>query len=255
MQLLRSSRWLLLALVFTLIPLSSHAQVVISVGFAPPALPVYEQPLPPSPDMMWTPGYWAWDPNQADYYWVPGAWVAAPRPGLLWTPGYWGWSGGRYFFHDGYWGPHIGYYGGVNYGFGYGGIGFGGGEWRGGHFFYNTAVIHVDHNDRRFGGYVFEDRARVDRGFVARDSRVAFSGGPGGIRHDPGPEERIAERDHHENKSPFQQSHEQAAHADRSSFSKSNGGHPAHAVAERPQGGQNHAVPAAHNTPASHPGG
>ena len=31
----------------------------------------------------------------------------------------------------GYWGPHVGYYGGVNYGFGYMGVGFAGGAWRG----------------------------------------------------------------------------------------------------------------------------
>jgi len=33
-------------------------------------------------------------------------------------------------------GPHIGFYGGVNYGFGYGG------EWRGGVFAYNSAVAY-----------------------------------------------------------------------------------------------------------------
>ena len=27
---------------------------------APPELPVYEQPLCPQPNYMWTPGYWAW---------------------------------------------------------------------------------------------------------------------------------------------------------------------------------------------------
>jgi hypothetical protein len=40
-------------------------------------------------------------------------------------------------------GPHIGFYGGVNYGFGYGGVGFGGGEWRGGSFYYNRSVTNV----------------------------------------------------------------------------------------------------------------
>ena len=38
---------------------------------------------------------------------------------------------------------HVGYYGGVNYGFGYMGIGFVGGVWAGGAFRYNTAVMHV----------------------------------------------------------------------------------------------------------------
>ena len=66
---------------------------------------------------MWTPGYWAW--GNDGYYWVPGTWVPAPAVGLLWTPGYWGWSGGYYRWNVCYWGPHVGFYGGVNYGFGY----------------------------------------------------------------------------------------------------------------------------------------
>jgi hypothetical protein len=240
MQLLRSARWLLLALVVLLIPVSSHAGVFISVGFGPPALPVYEQPPCPQPGLMWTPGYWAYDPDQSSYYWVPGAWVPAPYEGALWTPGYWGWSGGRYFFHDGYWGPHVGYYGGVNYGFGYGGIGFAGGEWHGHDFRYNVAVVHVD---RRYVHETFEDRGRVERGFVARDSHVAFSGGPGGIRHDPRPEERVAEHERHMDRTSFQHSHEDGARSDRNSFVKNNGGHPSHLVAERPLGTDNHNGP------------
>jgi hypothetical protein len=49
MQLFRCARWLMLALLLSLIPASSHAQISISVGFAPPMLPVYEQPICPSP--------------------------------------------------------------------------------------------------------------------------------------------------------------------------------------------------------------
>jgi len=80
----------------------------------------------------WTPGYWTY--GDAGYFWVPGVWVQPPSVRLLWTPGYWGCAGGVYGWHGGYWGPHIGFYGGVNYGFGYGG------EWRGGVFAYNGAV-------------------------------------------------------------------------------------------------------------------
>ena len=72
----------------------ANAQLVLSVGIAPPALPVYTQPVIPGPGYIWTPGCWSWNANISEYYWVPGAWVLAPRPGLLWTPGYWGWSGG-----------------------------------------------------------------------------------------------------------------------------------------------------------------
>ena len=73
---------------------SSWGQVVISVRFGPPVLPVYAQPLCPGPGYIWTPGYWAWGPDDDGYYWVPGTWVIAPQPGFLWTPGYWGFGGG-----------------------------------------------------------------------------------------------------------------------------------------------------------------
>jgi hypothetical protein len=233
MQLSRSVRWLLLALLLSVIPASSYAGVFISVGFAPPVLPVYEQPICPEPGLMWTPGYWAYGAD--GYFWVPGAWVPAPYVGALWTPGYWGWGGGRYMFHEGYWGPHIGYYGGVNYGFGYGGIGFAGGIWRGGVFSYNTAVMHVGVGGG-WGGHVYEDRVAVDRGFVARDSHVAFSGGPGGIHHEAGPEERLAEHDQHRGPSEVQQHHAAAAREDKTSYAKNNGGHPAHGGVDRPLG-------------------
>ena len=58
----------------------------------PPELPVYEQPVAPGPNYIWTPGYWDYAP--IGYYWVPGVWVAAPYPGALWTPCYWGFYGG-----------------------------------------------------------------------------------------------------------------------------------------------------------------
>ncbi len=75
---------------------------------------------------------------------MPGTWVLAPQVGFLWTPGYWGWGGGAFFLHEGYWGPHVGFYGGINYGFGYGGVGYEGGRWNNGHFAYNTYVNRVN---------------------------------------------------------------------------------------------------------------
>ncbi len=134
----------LLAVLILAMPAASTAQIGVglSIRVGPPALPVYDQPLCPGPGFLWTPGYWAYGDD--GYYWVPGTWVEAPAVGLLWTPGYWGWGNGFYLWHGGYWGPHVGFYGGINYGFGYGGVGFFGGEWRGGVFAYNTAVMHVD---------------------------------------------------------------------------------------------------------------
>ncbi len=71
---------------------------------------------------------------------MPGVWVPPPQPNLLWTPGYWAFVGGAYVFHQGFWGPHVGFYGGVNYGFGYNGLGYEGGRWEGSRFAYNTTV-------------------------------------------------------------------------------------------------------------------
>ena len=132
----------LLAMVVLAAPTTSRAgeiSIGISVRIGPPPIPVYEQPVCPGLGFMWTPGYWAYDPADG-YFWVPGTWMMAPAPLLLWTPGYWGWGEGGYRWHAGYWGPHVGFYGGINYGFGYNGVGFVGGEWRDREFFYNRSV-------------------------------------------------------------------------------------------------------------------
>src|ERR1700730_9946442 len=127
---------------FLALPLaSSFGQVGISVNIAPPVLPVYEQPACPVEGYIWTPGYWGW--GDGDYYLVPGGWVAPPTVGLLWTPPWWGWNNGAYAFNEGYWGPTVGFYGGINYGHGYWGDGYWGGRWSGNHFPDNTALKQV----------------------------------------------------------------------------------------------------------------
>jgi hypothetical protein len=209
-----------------LVPAASYAGVVISVGFAPPVLPVYTQPVCPGDGYLWTPGYWAYGPE--GYYWVPGVWVQPPSVGLLWTPSYWGWTNGAYLFHAGYWGPHVGFYGGVNYGFGYGGIGFVGGRWEGGRFAYNTAVLNVNrvvvHN-------VYEDRTVIHAGPYVRTS---FNGGAGGIQVRASEREMAYSRENHFEATREQENHFQAAHADRSNFASVNGGHPQNAAFSRP---------------------
>lgn len=200
---------LLLAFVMLAVPAPSQAQVAvgISVHIGPPPLRVYAQPICPGPDYMWTPGYWAY--GDAGYYWVPGVWVVAPRPGFLWTPGYWGFAGGAYVWHAGYWGPHIGFYGGINYGFGYGGVGFGGGEWRGGHFFYNTAVAHVNVN--------IVHNTYINRTVIVHnDSHVAFNG-EGGVRAEPTREEMAAAHEQH-----IEATHEQMEHRDTAAVNRDN---------------------------------
>ncbi len=229
MKFARFLRILLLALLVAMIPLSSHAAVFISVGFAPPVLPVYEQPPCPQPGWMWTPGYWAYGPD--GYYWVPGTWVPAPYVGALWTPGYWGWGSGLYVWHPGYWGHHVGYYGGVDYGFGYRGIGFVGGVWAGSVFRYNTAAVRVNttiiHN-------TYVDRTVVERNTIVNDRHVAFSGGPGGINHPPTAEEARFSSERHMEATSFQVQHRNAAMNDHANYFNNNHGHPANAAMARP---------------------
>src|ERR1700733_382355 len=163
-------RKLVVGAALALVPAVSFAGVIISVGFAPPVLPVYTQPICPGDGYLWNPGYWAYAP--AGYYWVPGVWVQPPMVGVLWTPGYWGWGGSAFIFHAGYWGPHVGFYGGVNYGFGYGGVGFGGGRREGGHFAYNTAVFNVD---RTVIHNTYIDRTVIIHSNIG--NRTSFNGG------------------------------------------------------------------------------
>jgi hypothetical protein len=233
MQLFRTLRSSLLALLVLLTGASMHAQMglSISVGFAPPALPVYEQPPCPEANLMWTPGYWAYAQDAGDYYWVPGAWVPAPYGGALWTPPYWGWSNGNYGFNEGYWGRTVGFYGGVNYGYGFGGVGFAGGEWRGGFFAYNTAVTHVDVTVIRT---TYVDRTIVEKGTVANPEHVAYNGGPGGVQHRATPEEEEAGKQPHTAPTEVQAGHAAAARTDKTSFAKANGGHPSTVAVARP---------------------
>src|SRR5579863_845301 len=243
MRSFRTARLFLLALLISVTATFSGAQfsVGIHVGFAPPVLPVYEQPMCPQPNLMWTPGYWAYSEGDGDYFWVPGAWVPAPYSGALWTPPYWGWSNGNYGFNEGYWGQTVGYYGGVNYGFGYMGVGFAGGEWRGREFAYNTAVMRVNstviHN-------TYVNTTIVHNTTIVNVNHVAYNGGPGGVQHTATVAERTAQHQPHVAPTGFQRQHQVTAKADKASFAKANGGHPANLVAAKPLAEEKHAAPA-----------
>jgi hypothetical protein len=222
MRIIRSVRWVVLGLMLV-VSVSAFAGVFISVGFGPPAIPVYVQPPCPQVGFMWTPGYWGYGPD--GYFWVPGTWVAAPQPGVLWTPGYWGWGGGLYAWHAGYWGPTIGFYGGINYGFGYGGVGYAGGYWRGGAFFYNRSVnnvtsIHVTNV--------------YNKTVIVNNNHVAFNGGEGGIQAHATPAEEAAANEHHIEATPEQTKHETAAASNRQLLASVNHGRPAIAATAKP---------------------
>ena len=215
-----------LALAGLAIPVPSEAQVIcISNVSPPPELPVYEQPPIPGPGYMWTPGYWASGPY--GYFWVPGTWVEPPTIGLLWTPGYWGWRDGIYVWNAGYWGPHIGFYGGVNYGFGYGGVGYEGGRWENGLFAYNRTVNNLGSVTIT---NVYEKTVVVEPGAI----RVSFNGGSGGTTARPTPEEEAAAHEQHVAAIPAQLQHERTASANKALLASENHGRPAIAATTKP---------------------
>ena len=214
----------------------------ISIHIGPPALPVYVQPPCPEEGLIWTPGYWAYGPY--GYYWVPGVWVRPPQVGFLWTPGYWGFAGGVYGWHAGYWGPHVGFYGGVNYGFGYGGVGFVGGGWSGSTFRYNTAVTNVNTTVVK---NVYVNKTVINNTNIVNNNRVSYNGGPGGVQAAPNAQQLAAAREQHFQATNNQVAHEQLARGDRNQLASVNHGAPAAAAMDRVNGQrfgqQGHAAP------------
>ena len=222
------ARFLLLALVVLAISAPSFAEVSISVQIGPPALPVYVQPPCPAEGYIWTPGYWGYDYDNGDYYWVPGTWVLAPHVGFLWTPGYWAWGGDGFTFHEGYWGPRVGFYGGINYGFGYFGNGYEGGRWDHDRFFYNRTVnnVNVTNIHNVYNTTVINNNVTVNR--------VSYNGGNGGINVRPTPEQEAVERERHIPPVAAQSEHAQAARANRELRASVNHGKPPVAATPRP---------------------
>ena len=235
-------RWLLLGIILTAFSAVSFGQVAvgISVRIGPPALPVYAQPICPGPGYLWTPGYWAWSDDDG-YYWVPGTWVVAPV-GMLWTPGWWGWGGGLYVWHAGYWGPHVGFYGGINYGFGYTGVGFYGGEWRGGGFYYNRSVTNVS---------VTNVTNVYNRTVIVNENHVAFNG-PGGVQARETAQEARYAHERHIPAVAAQTEHQQAASHERQNFARENHGRPQVAATARPADFSRRSVVAARSAGAQY---
>lgn len=215
----------------------------------PPPLPDYQQPPAPGDDYIWTPGYWAWGPN--GYYWVPGAWVEPPYVNALWTPGYWGFYGGRYLFYPGHWGLHIGFYGGINYGFGYVGLGYEGGYWHGNHFFYNRVYNHID---TRTVHNVYSYHANVH---VQNASRQSYRGGSAGVRATPRPSEGAAWHEPTAPRMSTQVQHAQSYQSNRGQYYSVNHGKPASPAISHPIPADRnvHPTPRAQNQGGSNHGG
>lgn len=235
MRNLGTLRSLVLAAGMLALPVASQAGLIFSVNIGPPVLPVYEQPLCPGPGYMWTPGYWAY--GDQGYFWVPGTWVLAPFSGALWTPGYWGWGNGAYLWHAGYWGLHIGFYGGINYGFGYGGFGYNGGYWNGGNFFYNRSYSRVTNNITNVYNKTVINNYN--------NSNVSYNGGRGGLTYQANADQQAAYRGRRMDAVASQSQHVMAASQNRALYSSVNHGVPSIAATARP---------GAFNGPVTRPG-
>jgi hypothetical protein len=207
-------------------PAHAQADVLYTASAAPPVLPVYSQPPIPGLGYIWIPGYWAWDGTE--FYWVPGYWELPPAADLLWTPGYWGWNDvdNDYAYYSGYWAPTVGFYGGVDYGFGYPGEGYYGGYWRNHHFFYNRNV-----NNLGTAHIATVYSAAVPA--PVTPTRVSFNGGRGGATARPTPAQLAILRGPHQAPTAAQIQHRAAASRIASLKYGANHGQPPIAAAQR----------------------
>jgi hypothetical protein len=238
---------LALAVAAVVAPALAHADISFIVNIAPPVLPIYAQPPIPDYGYIWTPGYWSWSDDDGDYYWVPGTWVVAPFVGALWTPGYWTTSGNRYGWHDGYWGARVGFYGGVNYGYGYGGVGYQGGYWNNGEFRYNRTVNNITTTNIT---NVYDTTVTNN----ITNNRVSYNGGVGGIHLQPTATERSVVHMSHMGPTAMQVRHQQVAIANPMQLASINRGLPKVAATPAPAAFSAPNVVAAgamHNQPAN----
>jgi hypothetical protein len=204
---------------------------------APPPLPDYAQTEDPGDGYLWTPGYWAW--GAYGYYWVPGVWVEPPYVNALWTPGYWGFYTGRYMWYPGHWGYHIGFYGGINYGFGYIGLGYEGGYWNGGHFFYNRVYNNINaravHNVYSYRANVHvNNTVRMNNNVHVNTTVRPSYRGPNGVQSQPRPSEGAAFREPTAPRMNTQVQHEQSYSTQRGQYATPNNTRPATTAETRP---------------------
>ena len=211
-------------------PANANLALVDRSPEPPPPLPVYVQPPAPADGYLWVPGYWSL--NRYGFFWVPGAWVLAPYQGALWTPGYWGFSNGVYLWNPGYWGPHVGFYGGINYGFGYTGLGYVGGYWKRDRFYYNRSVTNV--NITRVTN-VYNRNIVVNN---VDNRRVSYHGGPQGVRRNADPRELAARNDRHAGPTDAQRAYVRDAGGNRAQFYDHNKGKPPQAYVDHPNNGK-----------------
>ncbi len=130
-------------------------------------------------------------------------------------------------WNGGYWGPHVGFYGGVNYGFGYGGVGYEGGYWNNGVFSYNRAV-------NNFGSTNITNVYNKTVVNNTNVTNVSFNGGSGGTPARPTPQEQAAAREQHVAATEAQVQHHQMASTNKALLASENHGRPPIAATSQP---------------------
>src|SRR5216684_1708134 len=148
-----------------------------------------------------------------------------PAEGYIWVPGYWG--------------PVVGFYGGIPYGYGYPGSGYYGGYWRGRQFYYNQTVnnVNITNIHNVYSTTVVNNTTTVNR--------VSYNGGPGGTTARPTSEQEAAIRQRHVPPTSEQMQHEHAASTNRELLASVNQGRPPIAATPKPAEFSGHGIVAA----------
>ena len=183
------------------------------------------------------------------YYWTPGSWARPPAVDLFGRPatGPGTQADHDYVFHSGYWAPTVGFYGGIDYRFGYSGQGFHGGFWRNHQFVYNRAVNDVGNvHVATYANQVF-----------APANHISYNGGTGGTAARPTPAQIAAMRERHIGPTPAQiQNQQTASRIPNQRYSENKGAPPIGALARANDfRGANRSLPLMHTVAGARPNG
>ncbi|HVC51745.1 MAG TPA: hypothetical protein VND87_06960 [Stellaceae bacterium] len=58
--------------------------------------------LAATPNFVWVPGHYNWDPAESKYVWLIGQYIQASRPDAHWVGGHWQLAGSQYAWIDGH---------------------------------------------------------------------------------------------------------------------------------------------------------
>lgn len=97
----------------------------------------------------------------------------------------------------------------MNYGFGYAGVGFAGGYWSGGSFYYNRSVANI--GNTAIIGNVYNKTVVVNN-----TTNVSYNGGNGGLKAQPTAQELQAAHEHHISATNDQLAHQKLASENKS---------------------------------------